>query len=121
MNNFQLIGNLTNDVKLDKTKNGNDVARFTLAVNAGKDNEGNQKAYFVDLVAWRSTAKLLSDYGTKGKKLFVQGHIEPQEQAQKRVGSDGKEYKDVDMTLVVEQVEFLSSKKNEEKDNTKEK
>lgn len=121
MNNFQLIGNLTNDVKLDKTKNGNDVSRFTLAVTAGKDNEGKPKTYFVDLVAWAQTANLLSKYGTKGKKLFVQGHIEPQEQAQKRIGSDGKEYKDVDMTLVVEQVEFLSSKKNEEKDNTKEK
>ncbi len=116
MNNFQLIGNLTNDVKLDKTKNGNDISRFTLAVNASKD-----KTYFVDLIAWDKTAKLLSDYGTKGKKLFVQGHIEPQEQSQKRIGSDGKEYKDIDMTLVVEQVEFLSPKKIEDKDNTKEK
>lgn len=119
MNKFEIIGNLTSDIKLEQTKDGIDVTRFTLAINMGKDKDGNRKTNYIDLSAWRSTAKLLSDYSKKGDKLFVCGHIQPREQTQ--YTQEGKEFKDIDMTLIVDEIEFLSPRKNEEKDSTKEK
>ena len=52
------------------------VARFTVAVDRGKDREGNDKgADFIPVVAFRKTAEAIEKYCRKGMRVTVFGSI----------------------------------------------
>ncbi len=77
MNKTILIGRLTNDIELRYTSNQTAVASFALAVNRGKDRDGNDKgADFPRCIAFNKTAETLSKYSKKGGRLAVEGHIQ---------------------------------------------
>jgi len=77
MNKVILKGNLTKDVELITTNNGNNVAKFTVAVQRRFANaDGERETDFINCVAWRSTAEFISNYFTKGKQILVCGAIQ---------------------------------------------
>lgn len=77
MNKVLLIGRLTNDIELRYTANQTAVASFALAINRGKDRDGNDKgADFPRCIAFNKTAETLSKYCKKGGRLAVEGHIQ---------------------------------------------
>ena len=66
MNKVLLIGRLTNDIELRYTANQTAVASFALAINRGKDRDGNDKgADFPRCIAFSKTAETLSKYCEK--------------------------------------------------------
>lgn len=73
LNSVALIGRLTRDP--DVKDGGTKVARFTLAVNRGKDKNGEEKADFVSCVAFGTLADIAAKYCTKGKQACVYGAI----------------------------------------------
>lgn len=75
MNSVNIIGNLTERVELKVTANGRKVARFTLAINEGKDKDGNEITNFPNIVAWEKTAELLELYTEKGSRVGVSGRL----------------------------------------------
>ena len=77
MNKVILIGRLTADPEAKQTPRGISVTSFTVAVNRvrGKD-AAEQKADFIDVVAWRQTADFLCRYFHKGKPILVEGRIQ---------------------------------------------
>lgn len=102
MNSVVLIGNLTKDVELEYTPAETAFTRFTVAVHSQKE-----EADFINCVAWRTTAELMSKYCKKGDKVAVNGRIQTRNYENK----DGKK---VYVTEVVaESVEFLTPKKAE--------
>lgn len=74
MNQCTIIGNLTSDPEIRQTQNGKSVVKFTVAVNNGKDAEGNDRpADFITCQAWNKTAELVGRYCKKGKPIAVIG------------------------------------------------
>lgn len=105
MNTVQLIGRLTKDPEVRYTTNQTAVARFTIAINKGKDKDGKDLgADYPSIVAFGKTAELVEKYVNKGRLIGVQGRIQ--------TGSyekDGKKYYTTD--IIADRVEFLESKK----------
>ena len=53
------------------------MASFTLAVERDyKTQDGQRETDFIDIVAWRSTAKFVGKYFTKGRMAVVDGRLQ---------------------------------------------
>ena len=105
------IGRLTRDVDLKTTPNGVQVASFTVAVDLKQKNKDGEKVTtFYNCVAWRGLAETCSKFLSKGKKVYIEGELQPRQYAAK----DGSTKMSLDVQ--VESVEFLSpkSESNEE-------
>lgn len=77
LNHITLAGRLCADPVLRRTQNGTAVASFTLACERDFKNEGGDREVdFIDCVAWRKTAELVSGYFTKGRMAIVSGRMQ---------------------------------------------
>ena len=77
MNSVHLMGNLTGDVEVRYTPNGNPVANFGIAVNRRyrQGEEVKQEVTFVDLVAFNRTAEIANEYLGKGRPVVIEGRL----------------------------------------------
>ena len=107
MNSVILIGRIGKDLELRKTPSGKSVINFSLAVN--KFSKGEEKSVdWINCQAWNQTADLMYQYLGKGSLIGVEGRIQTR-------NYDGKDGKKVYITeVVVDRVEFLESRKNED-------
>ena len=105
------IGRLTRDVDLKTTPNGVQVASFTVAVDLKQKNKDGEKVTtFYNCVAWRGLAETCSKFLSKGKKVYIEGELQPRQYTAK----DGSTKMSLDVQ--VESVEFLSPKTEERSD-----
>lgn len=113
MNKFIGIGNLTKDVELSTTTSGVSVGKFTLAIGRRFTNaEGERETDFLNVVVWREQAENCAKYLKKGSKCAVVGEV----QTRSYDGNDGtKKYV---TEIRAEQVEFLSTKQGEAKEES---
>jgi len=82
LNVVTIMGNATRSAEMKQTRNGKDVAHFTLAINhriTRADGATEDKVTFVPVVAWGSWAKAASENIEKGSCVFVQGRLEIRE------------------------------------------
>lgn len=112
MNKVVLTGRLTRDPEIRITQDGQTtIGRFGLAVDRkGKE----QKADFFNLTAFNKTAQFAEKYLKKGTKVNVIGHLQNDEYTNR----DGQ--KVTQTIVIVEEVEFCESKKQEEKPDNEE-
>lgn len=103
-NQVSLVGRLTKDITIRKTQAGDSVTSFSLAINDGKDAQGNDKAIFVQCNAWKGTADLLARYCKKGDRIGVEGHLTQRKWEEKQVTLT---------EVTVEGIEFLQGKREE--------
>lgn len=76
-NKVMQCGRLTADVELRVTQGGQNVVSFSLAVNRPRAKDGKeQKADFLQCVAWDKTAEFISKYFRKGDALFIVGKLQ---------------------------------------------
>lgn len=69
-----IAGNVGKDAVLRRTQGGDPVLSFSLAVDTGKDRDGNKRpAAWYDCSIWGKRAEALERHITKGSKLTVQG------------------------------------------------
>ena len=109
MNSVSLMGRLTADPELKTTQNGISYCRFTVAVNR-YSKDGEDTAYFISCVAWRSTAEFICKYFLKGNKIALIGSIQTGSYTDK----DGRTVYTTD--VLVDKAEFCESKKNSDND-----
>ena len=77
LNKIILMGRLTRDPELRRTKSGTAVTSFSLAVDRDfKSQGGDKETDFIDIVAWRNTAEFVSKYFTKGRMAVVEGRLQ---------------------------------------------
>lgn len=76
MNKVFIIGRLTKDPEIRVTNTGKKVANFTLAVNEGKNREGQDITQFFNFNAWEKLAEILELYVKKGVKVAVIGRLQ---------------------------------------------
>lgn len=76
MNKVILIGNLTRDIEVRYTQSNIPVGQFTVAINNGKDEQGNRRpADFINCVIWEKQAENMKKYTQKGSMVAVEGRI----------------------------------------------
>lgn len=77
MNQIFIKGRLTRNPEYKPTQTGIDRTNFDVAVDRrNKDANGNRQTDFFRCVAWRQTAKFVSDYFTKGQEIIVIGSVQ---------------------------------------------
>lgn len=75
LNHIALMGRFTRDPELRTTTNGIAVTSFTLAVERDYQRNGEDKADFIDCVAWRQTGEFVAKYFTRGSMATVVGSL----------------------------------------------
>lgn len=74
MNQCVIIGNLVSDPESRQTQTGKSVVKFTVAVNNGKDADGNDRpADFITCQAWEKRADFVAKWWKKGKPIALTG------------------------------------------------
>lgn len=101
MNTVVLIGRTTRDIELRYSRNQTEVARFTLAVDRGRDDGAD----FISCIAFGRTAKNMEKYVKKGSKIALRGQI--------RTGSYTKKNGEKAYTtdVLADVVEFIDTRK----------
>ena len=79
-NKVLLIGNLTRDPQLSYTPSQTAVVDFGLATNRrwkAQDGSQREETCFVDCRSFGKQAETINKYLTKGRSVFVEGHLIP--------------------------------------------
>lgn len=79
LNKVMIIGRLTRNPEAKTTPQGITVTTFSVATNrVWKDNSGNQqdRTEYHNVVAWRRLAEICAQYLTKGKQVYIEGHLQ---------------------------------------------
>ncbi len=77
INKVILVGNVGRDPEIKSTQSGVRLAKFSLATTDRrfKDENGQPRTEWHNLVAWRGLAEVVEKYVTKGKLLYIEGQI----------------------------------------------
>lgn len=101
-NDVTLIGRIGKDIEL-KQVGTSELASFSLATTS-KSKDGKENVQWHRCTVWGNQAKVMSQYGGKGKLIFAKGEIRYSEK-------DGKYFTNIN----IHTFRFLNSK-NEEQD-----
>lgn len=108
-NKVLLMGNLTRDPQLRYLPNSQTaVCEFGLAVNRRYKTSGGEdreEVLFVDCTAWGRQGEVINQWCTKGKPIFVEGHLKLDTWEDKSGG--GKRSK---INVVVENFQFIGGR-----------
>ena len=110
MNNVNIIGRITKDPELKYTRSETAYTRFCVAVDGMKDNEGNTTADFIDVIAWKKSAELITKYFKKGSRIGINGRLH----TTTFENDNGEKRKFTE--VVVNSIDFLEPKKTETED-----
>ena len=110
MNNVSIVGRTTRDIETKYIPSGKSVCSFSVAISRKYTQDGEQKedVSFIEVQAWGKTAENVAKYVSKGNRIAISGSLK-----QDRWEQDGN--KRSKLYVVAHQVEFLESKKQEEK------
>ena len=73
-NTLTVVGNVGDDPELRFTNSGTALAKFSLAVYAGKDKDSS----WFDVTVWGQLAENVAESVTKGQRVMVLGRLEQQ-------------------------------------------
>lgn len=108
MNKVILIGNLTADVELRTNDKETSVVRATIAINNGKDENGNERPTdFLLFYAFNKVAENLSKFCEKGSKIAIEGRLKNRSW-DKQDGTKGYE-----TAVYANNITFLNLRKSE--------
>ena len=109
MNLVILIGRITKDVELRYTQSNIACANFYLAINNGKDKDGNERqADFIRCVLWDKKAENMAKYTKKGSQIAIEGAIKTDSY------NDAQGNKRYRTYVLARNVHFLDSRRTEE-------
>ena len=110
LNKVTLQGNIVRDIELLQTNNGGVYLKNSIACQRNYAKEGMEKQTdFINILAYGKTAEFIQKFFSKGKQILIEGRIQ--------TGSYDKEdgTKVYTTDVIVEQVYFCGSKKEETK------
>lgn len=109
MNQVILIGRLTKDVELRYTQSNIACANFDLAINNGKDKDGNERqADFIRCVLWDKKAENMAKYTKKGNQIAIEGAMKTDSYNDEQGNKRYRTY------VLARNVHFLDSRRTEE-------
>lgn len=102
LNHTVLLGRIGQEIELRKTNSGTDVVAFRLAVPRNYNTDATD---WINIVAWKGTATLISKHFQKGDLICIEGSIQTRDY-------DDKDGKKVYVTEVIaERVHFVTGKR----------
>lgn len=116
LNKVMLIGRLTRDPEVRTFTNGGKVANFGFAVNNRKKNtqtgEWEDEPVWLDCKAFNrgdygKLADRVEQYLTKGKQVYLEGHLQLEQWDDKATGQ-----KRTALRIVVDEIQFLDAPKD---------
>ena len=109
MNKAILTGRIANDLELKQTTTGKSICEFRLATNRPTNRDGERVADFINCRVWNKQAENLVKYQTKGNLIAVIGRMQVDAYQDKEGKNKYINY------LLVEELEFLESRKDDKK------
>jgi single-strand DNA-binding protein len=79
LNKVQIIWNLTQDIELKQTPNGQNVCSVSIATNRNWTDSSGMKqsqAEYHNVVLWWKLSEIANQYAQKGKKLYIEGRLQ---------------------------------------------
>ena len=109
MNKIIIKGRITKELEVKYTQTSNtSVVSFTVAVNRDFVKQGEERQTdFINCVAYGKTAEFVSKYFSKGQEILLTGRL------QNRNWEDDQGQKHYVTEIIVENVEFCGSKKEQ--------
>lgn len=104
MNKVILGGRITANPELKKTNSGKSVLSFSMAVNRRFQKDGEQKADFINVVAWNQTAEFIAKFFGKGSSICIVGNL------QTRTWEDSNGQKRYATEVIADEALFVDSK-----------
>lgn len=107
INKVILIGNITKDPFVKVTANGKKVVLFTVATNHSFKNASGEvlsESEYTSCVAWGVIAERAEQFLTKGKLVYIEGHLKTRSLDR----DDGSKYFKTE--VVASELIFLSKK-----------
>lgn len=108
LNKVIMMGRLCDDPEFRQTQSQIPVCRFRIAINRPKGKDGQEKADFINCVAWRSSAEFVSRYFSKGSMIVIEGQMRNNDY------TDGNGTKHYSYEVLCDNVTFGESKKAQE-------
>lgn len=105
LNKVIMMGRLCDDPEFRQTQSQIPVCRFRIAINRPKAKDGQDKADFINCVAWRSSAEFVSRYFSKGSMIVIEGKMQNNDY------TDGNGVKHYSYEVLCDNVTFGESKK----------
>ena len=113
LNKIVLQGRLCKNPELRYTQSGTAVTSFTLAVERDfKSQNGDKETDFINVIAWKGTAEIVSKYFTKGRMAVISGRLQIRDWMDE--GGSNRRTAEV----VADSVYFTDSKRGEGNDTT---
>lgn len=109
MNKIYLIGRVVRDIECVQTKTEKKMVNNSLAIDCGKDAEGNKQTMFVDITLFDKTAEIFKLYVEKGDKVAVNGELRIRDFTRED-GSKGRS-----VNVLVRDLELIEPKKGNDK------
>lgn len=107
MNKCVIVGRISSEIELRRTQSGVETCTFSVAVNNGKDKNGEERpADFINCRAWRETANFLAKWFQKGKMIIIEGKFKT-DKWQNKTHPDVMMYSSY---ILVDNVEFAGDK-----------
>lgn len=106
-NRVTLVGNLTRQPELRKTKNGAAVTDLGIALNrvwTGENGQRQEETTFVDVTVWGRAAENAAQYLQKGRSVLVEGRLQMESWQDKQSGQERSK-----LRVVADSVQFLGS------------
>jgi len=106
-NRVTLIGNLTRDPELKKTKSQTSVAELGVALNRAwtdESGERREEVTFVDVTVWGRIAENAVKYLRKGRSVLVEGRLQMDSWQDAQTGQNRSR-----LRVVGETLQFLGS------------
>ena len=106
MNKFIGVGRLVKDPEVRYSQSGTAVANFNIAISSGYGE--HKQTDFIPLVAFKNLAEIVGNNLKKGSQVLVEGRM----QVRSYETQDGQKRRVTE--VIVQNVEFLGSKKSNE-------
>lgn len=103
INKVIIMGNISTELELKQTQSGVSVCPFNVAVNR-YSRDGESKADFFAVTAWRERAEFVSRNFSKGQAIAVVGRLENRE------WTDKQNNKRISTEIIAEEISFAGSK-----------
>ena len=110
MNKIFIKGRLTKSPELKHITDEMSVTKFSVAVDRKVKAGEEKKADFINCTAWNKQGEFIEKYFSKGQEIAIIGRLEVN-----NYEKDGE--RKTSVYVVVEEVEFVGSKKKEQKED----
>jgi single-strand DNA-binding protein len=113
MDKLTIIGDLGQDPEMRYTPDGVPVTNFSVASNrtwTGEDGEKHEQTVWYRISAWNRLAEICNQYLQKGRQVYIEGELRPDESGGPRVFTRNDGEPGASFEVTARTVQFLGGR-----------